>query len=98
MFDQYINISFQRNYRLEINKALAQNPSANAKTLMEIADSNTGLNFDENGERRPDEYATYSGIHNYNEKQYIYRTRKLPEDGQIPEDIKFFRYKYKNAA
>ena len=33
-------------------------------------------------------YAAYSGIHNYDEKQYIYRTRKLPEEGGIPEDIK----------
>ena len=97
LFDQYNNINFQRNYRLEINKALVQNPSANAKTLLEIANSNTGLNFDENGERRSDEYAAYCGIHNYDEKQYIYRTRKLLEDGQIPVDIKFFRHFDENA-
>ena len=68
LFDQYNDINFQRSYRLETNKALAQNPSANAKTLMEIANSNTGLNFDQNGERSPDEYAAYCGIHNYDEK------------------------------
>ena len=89
MFYTLNNIDFQRTDRLEINKALAQNPSATAKTLLEIADTNSGLNFDENGDRRPDEYAAYCGIHIYDEKQYIYRTRKLRV---IPEDIQIFRY------
>ena len=39
------------NYRSEINKALIQNPSPTAKTLLEIADTNYGLNFDENGDQ-----------------------------------------------
>ena len=64
MFYTLNNIDFQRTYRLEINKALAQNPSATTKTLLEIADTNSGLNFDENGDRRPDKYAAYWGIQN----------------------------------
>ena len=89
MFYTLNKINFLRNYRSEINKALAQNPSAFAKTILEISDTNSGLNFDENGDRRPDEYAAYCGIHIYDERQYIYRTRKLRV---IPEDIQIFRY------
>ena len=71
MFDNWNKIYFERNYPLEINKVLAQNPPANAKTLLKFADSNSGLHFDENGEQRPDKYAAYCWIHNYDEKQYI---------------------------
>ena len=67
---------------------MAQKPSAIAKSLLEIADTNFGLNFDENGDRRPEEYAAYCGIHNDDEKQYIHRTRKLPEGG-CPKTYKF---------
>ena len=59
--------------------------------LLEIADTNSGLNFDENGDRRSDEFAAYCGIHNNDEKQYICRTRKVPEEVGIPEDIQIFR-------
>ena len=30
-------------------------------------------------------------MHNYDDKQYIYRTRKLPEEGKILEDVEHFR-------
>ena len=63
--------------------------------IIENADSNSGLNFDENGERRPDEYAAYRAIHNYDKIQYIYHTRKLAAYREIPEDIKFLN-KLKN--
>ena len=54
---------------------LSQNPSADVKTVLDIVDSNSGVNFDSNGIRRPIEYLQSLGIDLQQEKYAIYQHR-----------------------
>ena len=47
MFTEISYVDF--NNRVELTKYIAQNPSANVQTSLDIVDSTTGVNFDENG-------------------------------------------------
>ena len=72
---------------------LSQNPSADVKTVLDIVDSNSGVNFDSNGIRRPIEYLQSLGIDLQQEKYAIYQHRpKLPVENSIPVDIQVIRH------
>ena len=83
---------FQRNYRSELTNVISQNPSATVQTALDIMDSTTGVNFDENGIRRPFEYMKNLGKDMQTESNaaYCHRPTKTADDS-IPADIQYIR-------
>ena len=56
-------------------------------------DSTTGVNFDENGIRRPIEYMQTLGIDMQTERYAVYRHRPTKTaDGSIPDDFLYIRH------
>ena len=68
-----------------------QNPSATAKTVLDIVNTNTGMNFDTDGIPRPIEYMHNLGINMQREIFAVYENRKTSDD-LIPADIQFIRH------
>ena len=63
---------------------MSQNPSADVKTILDIVDSNTGVNFDSNGVRRSIECMQSFGI---DVQQEIFNIRYKESEYRIQKHI-----------